>query len=82
LDIDFDANIDLYVPEPVDLTDTVNEFEENEFEENEEVDDIDDIGNDPDYIPDPEPKKPRIQRELSSMEMGEGLPLLDQTGRL
>lgn len=63
LDIDFDANIDPYVPEPVDLTDTDNEFEENEFEENEEVDDIDDVGNDPDYIPDPEPKKPRIFKE-------------------
>jgi len=48
---------------PVDLTDTDNEFEENEFEENEEVDDIDDIGNDPDYIPDSKPKKPHIFKE-------------------
>lgn len=47
----------------ISVTDIGNEFEENEFEENEEVDDIDDIGNDSDYIPDPEPKKPRIFKE-------------------
>lgn len=53
LDVDFDTNIDLYIPKPVDLTEP-----DNEFEKDEEDDDVDDIDNNLDYIPEPESKKP------------------------
>jgi len=56
-DIDFDADIDSYIPESVDLTGF------NKFKEDAKNDDIEDVDNDSEYVSEPKPKKCHVFKE-------------------
>ncbi|KMQ85510.1 radical sam protein [Lasius niger] len=57
LDINFSRQVDPYIPEPMD--------DEKEFSKGDDLDYsiFDDDNNDPDYVPEPEFKKPRISTD-------------------